>query len=325
MRLVAVTRIMNEDDIVEAFVRHHQPMVDHHLFLDNGSIDRTVEILKALQDEGVPLTVLQNKAPFYAEVRYNTALYNIAARNIGADWVVFLDADEFIDSRRAVGGLRARVTALPADAYCLALPTINYVDAREDDSADLLVPRRMRRREPRASRENTKVVVRGSLAGVIEIEGGQHSATYQGTAIPAVVDDMLLLAHYPRRGPYQILWKSILGHLKVLASGKTEIEKQRNYHYADPFSFARDTPERLLREAAWMTPTHDEHDLVLDPIQYQGVTLRYTMAMDASMKAIRVLLSYGEQLAREYGVLIDGDDETRRRAEAVASLWTKLF
>lgn len=59
MRLVSVTRILNEDDIVEAFVRHNSVGLDHMIFLDNGSSDRTLDILRALQREGVPLSVFQ--------------------------------------------------------------------------------------------------------------------------------------------------------------------------------------------------------------------------------------------------------------------------
>ena len=61
MRLVAVTRIRNEDDIVEAFARHHAALVDHHVFLDNGSADGTLAILAALHRDGLPLTVLQTR------------------------------------------------------------------------------------------------------------------------------------------------------------------------------------------------------------------------------------------------------------------------
>jgi len=35
MKLIAVTRIRNDDDIVESFVQHHARIVDQHIFLDN--------------------------------------------------------------------------------------------------------------------------------------------------------------------------------------------------------------------------------------------------------------------------------------------------
>lgn len=52
-KVVCFTRILNEDDIIEAFVRHHATHVEEMLFLDNGSSDRTVEILTALRGEAV--------------------------------------------------------------------------------------------------------------------------------------------------------------------------------------------------------------------------------------------------------------------------------
>ncbi len=41
MRLVAVTRVLNEDDIIEAFVRHHAPLLAHHLLLDKSAHEWT--------------------------------------------------------------------------------------------------------------------------------------------------------------------------------------------------------------------------------------------------------------------------------------------
>src|SRR5271157_5406542 len=116
MNLVAVTRILNEDDIVEAFVRHHAPMLVHHIFLDNGSTDRTVEILRALKDEGLSITVFQNGSVYFFEETHNTLLYRLAVQECGADWVVFLDCDEFVDARGQEGGLPACLQSMPADA-----------------------------------------------------------------------------------------------------------------------------------------------------------------------------------------------------------------
>jgi len=87
---VAASRVLNEDDILEAFVRHHAALVDHHIFLDNGSSDRSLAILRALQAEGLPLTVLQTRAAHFC--------------------------DEFVDQRRTEGGLRAVLASLLRDA-----------------------------------------------------------------------------------------------------------------------------------------------------------------------------------------------------------------
>jgi glycosyltransferase involved in cell wall biosynthesis len=52
MTLIAITRMKNELDIIEAFVRHHAHSFDKLIVLDDGSTDGTLDILKALQAEG---------------------------------------------------------------------------------------------------------------------------------------------------------------------------------------------------------------------------------------------------------------------------------
>ena len=52
MRLTAVSKVLDETDIIEAFVRHTAAFVSHQIILDNGSCDGTVEILKHLRTKG---------------------------------------------------------------------------------------------------------------------------------------------------------------------------------------------------------------------------------------------------------------------------------
>ncbi len=42
MRLVAVCKVLDEADIIEAFARHTAHYVVHQIILDNGSIDGTM-------------------------------------------------------------------------------------------------------------------------------------------------------------------------------------------------------------------------------------------------------------------------------------------
>ncbi len=106
MWLTAVTRLLDEEDIVEQFVRHNAAFVQSHIFLDNGSGDRSLDILAALQREGVQLSVYRNASPVFVEPIFNTALMNLAIAERATDWVVFLDCDEFIDERGAGSGLQ---------------------------------------------------------------------------------------------------------------------------------------------------------------------------------------------------------------------------
>ena len=54
MRIVAISTVRDEEDIIEAFVRHMLAFAERLIILDNGSTDSTPDILRAMQDEGLP-------------------------------------------------------------------------------------------------------------------------------------------------------------------------------------------------------------------------------------------------------------------------------
>lgn len=55
MKLVAISRIKDEADIIESFVRHHAHSFDVHIVLDDGSSDGTWEMHKG---ESLPAEIL---------------------------------------------------------------------------------------------------------------------------------------------------------------------------------------------------------------------------------------------------------------------------
>jgi glycosyltransferase involved in cell wall biosynthesis len=325
MKLVAVTRILNEDDIVEAFVRHHATMVDHHLFLDNGSTDRTIEILRSLRAEGLNVAVLQNQVPFYTEVSYNSALFKQARAMYGADWVLFLDTDEFLDIRETPAGLPALFASLPSDARCLSVPSINYVDVPSDDPTELIVPRRMRSRWRVSPEPTVKIFARGDLAdaGAV-IEAGQHTVVLHGNVVTPYDRLPWHLAHYYRRSSWQEVSKVVLGRLKVLAAGRLETEKGRSSHYKELYRAARERPGSLF-DNSFINQDRSGLDLVEDPLPYLGGPLRYTRAEDPGVKAMGVLLAYAEQLATQHGMLIDSNASIRAQTNQAALTWHQLI
>ena len=325
MRLIAVSRVLNEDDIIEAFVRHHAPLVDHHVMLDNGSTDRTIEILRALKQEGMRITVLQNRAPMFSEVRFNTMLFQLAASRFAANWVLFLDCDEFLDERRVAGGLRARLAETKQADACLHLPMAWYHVTQYDDAGELIVPLRIRRREPKLT-DVCKVCVRGeyAVAGV-EIDGGNHSVSWHDQRIPARMAHDLPLAHYYRRSAWQAVSKAVIGRLKVLAAGQVPIEGGANFHYAKTFETIRDNPAAVLLDQAFVEFVPSDDKVIDDPIAYAGTALRYTQPGDPRMKAISVVAAYAESLAQQHGRLIDGNPAVRMTVENLATQWTQIL
>ena len=81
MRLVAITCVKNEIDIVEAFVRHTLALVDHLVVLDNGSQDGTGDVLQALAKEGLPLEIVEDGSPGqYQPQRMTRLMHEYAVR-----------------------------------------------------------------------------------------------------------------------------------------------------------------------------------------------------------------------------------------------------
>ena len=313
--LVAVTRVLNEDDVVEAFVRHTLAFVDRMILLDDGSIGGTRSILTQLQAEGAPLVLLQSRSVVFSEAQHNTLLYHTADQAFHPSWVVCLDADEFIDARGAE--LRASLAAVPPEAPTARVGLRNYF-AEGLDASDLLVPRRMVMRDA-TDRGVTKCFVRGGLGPELRLEAGNHAA-WLG-AEPARVAELtgLALAHYPVRHPVQGLAKAVLGRLKVLAAGGGEERVAQTANHYTPFldALCRD-PAELLHNGAYMANALPGFPLVEDPIRYAGGGLRYTAPGDPVLKALRVAAHAGERLARSHGELLDGDPALRRRVEAGA-------
>jgi glycosyltransferase involved in cell wall biosynthesis len=325
MSLIGITRVLNEDDIVEAFVRHHATMVDHHLIMDNGSTDETVAILRALKDEGLNISVFQNRSAFFTESSHNTVLFRHAANVLSGDWAIFLDTDEFVNLAQAPEGLSAALDAVPPEALCVGLPNLTYFDSPRDDPAEPIVPVRMRWRENPPQRLLSKIFARTSLvAANAVIDAGQHEVLFEGKPIASHGDHRLSLGHYYRRSAWQTISKSVLGYLKVAAAPKSERDKNRSVHYNDIFRFMRDDPQRLF-EPGFLTPTYDDMNPVEDPLPYLGGPLRYTGITDPRFKAIRVLAALAEQLAQAHAHFIDTNEGVRLQAVQSTYVWEQLF
>jgi len=303
MNVCSVTRILNEEDIVEAFVRHNAVHVGKMLFLDNGSCDRTLEILRSLQAEGFAISVFQTVAAGFDEVAVNTWLYGLASQLYRADWVVFLDADEFIDTENLAD-------ALTGDG--VLVEHIRYVQSAREDSAELIVPVRQRWRVPGATGV-FKMFLRGGLDVVVE--AGNHGALLNGQALALPVSLQVRLAHYSRRDGWQNLQKIATGWLKVLAAGSAAIGENRSAHYRSPFETLRDKPHELLGNRLYLDREMAEEAMEECPITYRGGNLCYTVPVDPALRAFRLGLHYVEQLAMQHGRLLDASPEARRLTE----------
>ncbi len=322
--LVSVTRVLNEDDIIEAFIRHNAAYVDRMVLLDNGSTDRTEEILRALHAEGYPITLLRVHSVHFVQSAHSTIMFHAAVRSFAPDWVLPLDADEFIDARHLAQGLPARLAAVPPEIAWLQVPLVNYYTA-DLTTDDLLIPRRFSLRDT-TKRNIVKCMVRSSLATAnVTIDAGNHAVWVGDTLAPSQLAEDMCLAHYPVRHPAQWMVKATLGRLKALATGSEAEQRQWSKHYTPMLDLLRTEPSRLWTDQALRTMPPPGLPLTEDPIAYAGLPLCHTRPDDPVMKAIRGLAAGAEQLARHHGRLLDAEPALRKQANDWAMEMAIIF
>jgi hypothetical protein len=217
-KLVGIACVKTEVDIIEAFVRHTLAFVDHLVILDNGSVDGTVTVLRSLERQlGFRLVVVEDSAPTRTQAILMTFLMKkYAIGELGADWVVCLDADEFIAGIDPVG-LR---DLLSSHQGVLTWTWKAYAPQESDPKGETNPVKRIQHCVVGEMSPWDKVLVHRSIAQRANtiVEMGSHWVTVGQVKEPSARIPSGFLAHFPIRNPYQ--WASkVTNHvLKHLAN-----------------------------------------------------------------------------------------------------------
>ena len=249
----------------------------------------------------------------FSETQFNTYLYELAVEQFGADWVMYLDADEFIDAR-GIEDLRSFLAEIPAEHASVGLRMVNYDLPSPGTLDELNVVKRFARRIAQPI-EACKVIVRGNLgAGRVTVDAGNHHMFIDGKRQTPMPQLDVLLAHFPVRSPFHWAGKTVTGRLKVLAAGELEVRQNRAFHYIDTVDRLKADPEGWCRKAvAGYAKRVASDDLVHDPIAYLGGELRYTVRVDYGWRAVRLALANMEKLAIAFGGLLDRHTAVRQQ------------
>ncbi len=210
-KIITVTMIKNEADIVESFVRYTMNFASKMIFIDNGCVDGSAEILKELIAEGYNIEVYLEAEKFYDQYLIeNKYIRKITNENM-FDFLIPLDVDEFVSSKE---GILEQIELLPDDrvifmnwkTYCLSseqqegffLDTINCLRIdKENIFRKIILPYEVLKRNR------------------IFVTMGHHDIESE-TEIARIYQEKIYIAHFPVRKLEQIrlkVYQGIIGQL----------------------------------------------------------------------------------------------------------------
>nr|WP_303623743.1 glycosyltransferase family 2 protein [Shimia sp. CNT1-13L.2] len=218
--------IRNECDIVEQFVRHNSQIFDHIYFLNHFSSDSTLEILSRLQAEGVSLSVRHLRDPSYRQADFTTAASRLIAASGRFDYIMPLDADEFLCVERA--NFIACLEAYIGHAGAARVPRKTFCPLPLSDCSEGGSWHERFRARSREVRQYYKVVFGRTVGETCRISTGNHdiSAECPLGQIPILP---FYLQHVPVRSSEQIVRKALLGSSGFALGGRRN--PTEGYHW----------------------------------------------------------------------------------------------
>jgi hypothetical protein len=303
MRLAALTMVRNEEDILEASVRHNLTVLDSLVVVDHESDDATPDILASLVEEGLPIEVQHEDWMGFGSAESATRhLRSILAGGAGA--CLTLDADEFlrIRSRQAFD---AAVVAAAPERY-LAIPRFTYMPAF-DAHGQILERLRDARRIATSHAGPGSVIVHRMPpetrdAPVDSRDGRAGSDGSTAAACEVMPSTVAAVAHVPIRSAEQFIAEVALLHVAcALAAGSGTKPAFRWQDELAAIKAGRPlTPEQLTTIAAnFGAPAESAIPFagirwVDDPF-LADIRLAYTPATPP--QALGLVLALGERIA----------------------------
>lgn len=239
-KIVSVTMVKNECDIIEMFVRHNVKMFDEMYIIDHMSTDSTMDILLKLKEEGLPLHLLKYNSFAYNQGDLLTYFQRKLRQEKKADFITFIDADEFIflTSREEFENSLVKEEKTSYQMY-----ELDYLVREGDEDKDLPLHEKLIYRRNQVG--SFKSIVNVNFHGDEEInstEGG-HYLYYERVGDLPLKGIGPHLAHFPYRSTAQMNSKVLLGSLSFIIANNGAKNGLSGAHWFDMYKRVIDNGE----------------------------------------------------------------------------------
>lgn len=214
-RIVAISMVKNEADVIESFVRHALLIADCLLVTDHDSTDGTGELLLQLQRDGLPLEVRSYAGAGHDQAEVMTGLMYRAIEEYGADIVIPLDADEFLVSLSGGSAYVRRILQGLSATGIYQCQWFRYeLEAPDESQGDYLLSRPARRslKQDFPSKAIVgRIPVQELRPSLMQGNHALRLPSHEGTFIVITAEELpdVHLAHFPFRSREQILSKKL--------------------------------------------------------------------------------------------------------------------
>lgn len=254
-KIFSVGMVKNNVEVIESHIRYNLNILDGMLILDNGSTDGTLELLKLLEDEGLPLYVLEDKDREYEQALKINQLIKKAVNEFDADIIVPLDSDEFLTSENK-GNPRKFLERIEPNTFHL-VKWKTYVPDLSKKKNEKFIPARITLARDDTLEEYYKVIIPKELVMDYNVQTtfGNHTIRYEpqyDDIINGVENPNLRIAHFPLVSKKQTISKVAIGwiyncyrpkkrknenfHLKIMFD---KLKKKEDLDDADVMNFAQ--------------------------------------------------------------------------------------
>lgn len=227
MKVVSLTMVNNESEIIESFVRYNYNFVDKMFIVDNGCTDSTVAILRKLVAEGYDITIYDESLEAYNQYRLDNKYLNMIIDDYEVDLILPLDADEFLTAD----------TNPRFELEKLNLNKVHYVNwqwfvlTENDNLNDPFIPSRLQYCFDKPvwnysdGTSVTKCIIPAKYYKKLNLKMSMgHHTVFGNDSVEIETHNSLRFAHYRVIGEEQLIYKTTCYTIRDIATMENNFE-----------------------------------------------------------------------------------------------------